>query len=334
MTPRIAGLILAACGALASSAIAHEVRPAYLELRQIGPDSYGVLWKVPALGERMRLGIYVNFPPDVAELSPPVGLYDGEAWIERWRVRRPGGLEGQTITIEGLSETMTDVLVRVERAGGAVQTARLLPHEPGFVVEASPSGWKVSAVYLRLGVAHILLGVDHLVFILALVLLVEGRARLLGAVTSFTIAHSITLAAAALGFVHVPRTPVEACIALSIAFMAAEIVRVRSGSPGLTTRAPWLVAFTFGLLHGLGFAGALSEIGLPAEAITLGLLFFNLGVELGQIAFIATVLVAAAACRRLPLSAPSWGRRLVPYAIGTVGMFWVVQRTALFWGPG
>jgi len=323
-------LVVACCGVLTPKVEAHEVRPAYLELRQTGPDTYDVLWKVPARGEDLRLGIYVHFPDDTRQVSQPVArLVDG-ASLERWRIQRTGGLDGQTITIDGLAATRIDVLARFERMDGETQTTRVMPDAPSFLVEATPSGWNVSATYLVLGIEHILLGVDHLLFVLALVLLVKGWKRLLGTVTAFTVAHSITLAAATLGFVHAPGPPVEACIALSIVFVAAEIVRERQGQPGLTVRAPWVVAFTFGLLHGLGFAGALSQVGLPQQAIPLALLFFNGGVELGQLAFIGVVLGLLAGINRLPLRWPAWGWRLAPYSIGAVAMFWVIQRTTLF----
>jgi len=309
---------------------AHEVRPAYLELRQTAADSYDVLWKVPARGENLRLGIYVHLPDDVKELTPPVALVEDGAYLERWKVQRPGGLDGQTIKIGGLSSTKIDVLARIERENGVTQTTRVTPDAPAFVVEATPSNWRVSATYLGLGIEHILLGIDHLLFVLALVLLVKGWKRLVGTITAFTVAHSLTLAAATLGFVHLPGPPVEACIALSIVFVAAEIVRGRQGQPGLTARAPWVVAFSFGLLHGLGFASALSEVGLPQQAIPLALLFFNVGVELGQLAFIGVVLGIMAGINRLPVRSPAWGWRLVPYSIGAVAMFWVIQRTTSF----
>ena len=321
--------MLAAFGALAPNALGHEVRPAYLELRQTAPDTYDVLWKVPARGDR-RLGIYVRFPGDARNLSKPEGTFSGDAYLERWRIQRAGGLENQTIQIDGLAGTKIDVLVRMENADGVTQTTRLLPASPSFTVEAAPSPWRVSATYLVLGIEHILLGVDHLFFVLALVLLVKGWKRLVGTITAFTVAHSITLAAATLGFVHVPGPPVEACIALSIVFVAAEIIRGRHGKPGFTERAPWVVAFTFGLLHGLGFAGALNEVGLPAQAIPLALLFFNVGVEIGQLAFIALVLGPATAMLRLSGHVPAWGWRVVPYAIGSVAMFWTIQRTVAF----
>ena len=254
----------------------------------------------------------------------------GNAYIERSRIRGPDALVGSTIHIDGLKTTLTDVLVRIERADGATQVARLMPESPSLIVEASPSPWRVSWTYLVLGVEHILLGIDHLLFVLALVLLVRGWRRLVGTITSFTVAHSITLALATLGFVHVPGPPVEACIALSIVFVAAEIIRSRQGSPGLTERAPWLIAFTFGLLHGLGFAGALSEVGLPQHAIPLALLFFNVAVELGQLAFVIIVLLILAVAARSPWRAPDWAWRVAPYTIGSVAMFWVIERAGGF----
>ncbi|MCI0540743.1 MAG: HupE/UreJ family protein [Verrucomicrobiales bacterium] len=323
-------LTLVWCAAFAPFASAHEVRPAYLELRQTASDTYDVLWKVPALGDDRRLGIYVRFRSEAKELSERRGFFSNNAYLERSRIQLPGGLDGQTIHIDGLAATKIDVLARIERTDGVTQTARLLPDSPSFMVDATPSGWRVSATYLVLGIEHILLGIDHLLFVLALVLLVKGWKRLVVTITAFTVAHSITLAAATLGFVHVPGPPVEACIALSIVFVAAEIVRGGQGKPGLTERAPWAVAFTFGLLHGLGFAGALSEVGLPQQAIPLALLFFNVGVEFGQLAFIAIVLGLAAMAHHLPIRASAWGWRFMPYAIGSVAMFWVIQRTTGF----
>jgi hydrogenase/urease accessory protein HupE len=179
-------------------------------------------------------------------------------------------------------------------------------------------------------VEHILLGVDHLLFVLALILIARNTRELIKAITAFTVAHSITLAGATLGFVHVPPKPVEAAIALSIAFVALEIVRARDGEPGIAARAPWLVAFAFGLLHGFGFAGALSEIGLPAGHIPVALLFFNVGVEIGQLLFVAVVLSLAALVRlgRRPL--PQWSALIPPYLIGSLAMFWVIQRASVF----
>jgi len=323
-------LVLVCCWSLVPAAQAHEVRPAYLEIRQASGDTYDVLWKVPAAGENLRLGVYVRFPEDTKQLTGPYGMFADGAYLERSRVQLSGGLAGQTIRIDGLAATRIDVLARVDHGNGLVQTTRILPDTPQFIVEATPTAWRVSLTYLGLGVEHILLGIDHLLFVLALLLLVKGWKRLLGTVTAFTLAHSITLAAATLGFVHVPGPPVEACIALSIVFVAAETVHGHQGRPRLTERAPWVVSFTFGLLHGLGFASALNAVGLPQQAIPLALLFFNMGVEIGQLAFIGVVLTIMAAARQLPLRGPVWGWRLAPYAIGAVAMFWAIQRTTGF----
>ncbi|MGE0639925.1 MAG: HupE/UreJ family protein [Thermoanaerobaculia bacterium] len=316
------------CGATESRA--HEVRPAYLEVRRTAADTYDVLWKVPAAGDDLRLGIYVRFPDDVEILGEPRALFADGGYLERSRVRLPGGLAGRTIRFDGLEATPIDVLARIDLGGGVVQTLRILPDRPELTIEAAPGAWRVSRTYLALGVEHILLGVDHLLFVLALILLVDGWKRLVGTISAFTAAHSLTLAAATLGFVHVPGPPVEAAIALSIVFVAAEIVHGREGRPGLTARAPWIVAFTFGLLHGLGFAGALSQVGLPQQAIPLALLFFNLGVELGQLAFVAVVLALLALGRRMPVRGPAWSWRIAPYAIGSLAMFWVIQRALAF----
>lgn len=313
----------------AARAGAHEVRPAYLELRQTSAETFDVIWKVPARGD-LRLGIYAQLPPDCESTTERAGMFADGAYIERWSVRHPGALVGEAIEIVGLQTTLTDVLVRITRMDGATQVERLTPSSPSMIVARTPSVWNVAWTYLALGVEHILLGVDHLLFVLALLLLIQGWKRILGTVTAFTVAHSVTLALATLGVVHVPAAPVEAIIALSIVFVASEIVRGVNGRPGVAQRSPWIVAFTFGLLHGLGFAGALRDIGLPPNAIPLALFQFNIGVELGQLMFIAAVILIWSALRRLPLT-PSNRWRLAPaYLIGAVAMYWVLERIARF----
>ena len=207
----------------------------------------------------------LRLPDGTSDVAPPQARFSGGAYIERRTIRRHGGLAGQTIAIEGLSRTSTDVLVRIESLGGATQTERLSPTKTTFVVQAAPGAWEVATTYLRLGIEHILFGFDHLLFVLALVILVRDWRRVALTVTAFTVAHSITLAAATLGLVDVPGPPLEAAIALSIVLVAVEIVNARRGRPALTARWPWLVAFCFGLLHGFGFAGALAEVGLPSS---------------------------------------------------------------------
>jgi hydrogenase/urease accessory protein HupE len=319
------------CFLLGTGAVHADVfRPAYLELRQRDAESYDVLWKVPAQGEALRLGIQVRFPPDTRNVTTPRGVFSAGAYLERWTVQRVGGLAGQTIRIEGLPGSITDVLARLERVDGSSQVARLQPAQPSFIVEAAASTFDVARSYLVLGIEHILGGIDHLLFVLALLLIVRGWRRVIITITAFTIAHSITLATATLGFVRVPQPPVEAAIALSIVFVAAEIVHGLLGRPGLTARAPWIVALTFGLLHGFGFAGALAEVGLPQHAIPVALLFFNVGVEIGQLLFVGAVAVVALLLRSVRIAWPRWAELIPAYGIGVVAMFWVIQRIADF----
>jgi hypothetical protein len=205
-----------------------------------------------------------------------------------------------------------------------------MPSAPRFTVTAASGSLGVARTYVGLGVEHILFGVDHLLFVLALLILVPSGRLLLWTITSFTLAHSLTLAAATLGWVAVPPAPVEAAIALSIVFVASEILHARRGRPGLSARRPWLVAFAFGLLHGFGFAGALRELGLPERSIPLALLAFNLGVELGQLVFVAAVLALAAAIARLRIPAVRRWREAAAYGIGTIAAYWLIERLLAF----
>lgn len=308
---------------------AHEVRPAYLDVQERSPGLFDVLLKTPMRGG-LRLALTVRFSGRVEPVSPVVGRRTGDALVQTWRIRAPEGLAGQSIALDGLENTVSDALLRVTFADGRSADHRLTPAAPEATIAASPSRLHVAGTYLFLGIEHILLGFDHLLFVLGLILITSSAGQLVRAITAFTAAHSITLAAAALGFVHVPPKPVEAVIALSIVFLAAEILRARSGRIGLAARAPWLVAFAFGLLHGFGFAGALSEIGMPAGHVPVALLFFNLGVEAGQLLFVAAVLALAALARCLLGPPPRWTARVPPYLIGTLAMAWVIQRVAAF----
>ncbi|MGA8751356.1 MAG: HupE/UreJ family protein [Pseudolabrys sp.] len=336
---RLFTILLLAGALLAPKVQAHEVRPGYLELRQIAADTYDLLFKVPALDEEFRLALYVSLPEGTQDVVAPRSLFTGGAYVERRTIRRDGGFSGHAIGIEGLSATFTDVLVRIEDLAGATQADRLTPSRTSFVIKAGPGSGEIALTYMQLGIEHILFGVDHLLFVLALIILVREWRRVAITVTAFTVAHSITLAAATLGFVHVPSRPVEATIALSIVLVAVEIVNARGGRPSLTARWPWIVAFTFGLLHGFGFAGALSEVGLPQHAIPLALLFFNIGVEFGQLAFVAFVMATAWLLPRAlvylaPVSRSLTRARLdaaAAYAIGTVAAYWLIERTIGFW---
>jgi hydrogenase/urease accessory protein HupE len=306
-----------------SPTLAHEVRPAYLRIQQTGEQTFETMWRVPAKGA-LRLGIYLEMPQQCKVQGDVLSWKDGATFVEQGRWTCPGGLVDTEVVISGIELMMTDALARVERLDGTTQIARLTPTDNSFTVTATESWGEVASTYLALGVEHILLGIDHLLFVLALLLLVPNTRMLIWTITSFTLAHSVTLAVATMGWVNIPQKPVEAVIALSILFVAMEIVHWKQGKPGITRRWPWLVAFTFGLLHGFGFAGALTEIGLPEHAIPLALLFFNLGVEAGQLMFIAAVLLVWAGLRRMTW--PDWAWRVPVYAIGSLAAFWTIDR--------
>lgn len=326
----VAGLtLLAAVGLWVSTSAAHEVRPSYLELTEVRDGEFNVLFKTPMRGD-LRLALAPAFSGETEPLVPIMTRATGDASVQTWRIKAVEPLRGQKVGIVGLENTMTDALVRVAFLDGSAWVRRLTPQEPSAAIPARQSGWSVAGLYLKLGIEHILLGIDHLLFVLALLIVARETWLLIKTVTAFTIAHSITLALATLGYVHVPSAPVEAVIALSIVFVAREIIRVQQGEAGLTARLPWLVAFTFGLLHGLGFAGALSEVGLPEGNIPLALLFFNIGVEIGQLLFIGAVLAVIALVRRIRIVWPRWADVAPAYAIGSVATFWVIERVSGF----
>ncbi|MBR0791901.1 HupE/UreJ family protein [Bradyrhizobium manausense] len=308
---------------------AHEVRPSYLEVREKRPGEFDVLFKTPMRGE-LRLALATTFSGRAEDLTPMTTRATVDAAVQTWRFRALDPLRGQTVRIDGLQNTMTDALVRVVFSDGTTWVRRLTPQEPAATIPAQQSGWSVAGIYLKLGVEHILFGIDHLLFVLALLIITRGTWLLVKTVTAFTAAHSITLALATLGYVHVPSAPVEATIALSIVFVAAEIVRLQRGQEGLAARAPWLIAFAFGLLHGFGFAGALSEIGLPEGHVPVALLFFNIGVEIGQLLFIATALCLSALFLRFHSGRARVASVAAAYAIGSVAMFWVIERVVAF----
>jgi hydrogenase/urease accessory protein HupE len=331
---RLVAIFLLASVIIVPTTSAHEARPAYLEIKEASPNQFSVLWRTPVLAG-MRLPVVLTMPGDVKDLKEPVVQELADSLLERrWIDAGATGLAGKRIEFRGLQVTITDVLVRVELLDGRAWTMIAHPSQPWFELAGAPSKLHVAGAYLRLGIEHIWSGIDHLLFILGLMILVKGTRRLVATVTAFTVAHSITLAGATLGFVHVPQQPVEACIALSIVFVASEIIHARQGWQGLTERWPWIVAFTFGLLHGFGFAGALNAVGLPQTAIPVALLFFNVGVEVGQLLFIAAILSVMALgrwlIRRAAIPQPTWAWRVAPYSIGGVAAFWVIQRVAGF----
>jgi len=328
------GILLLAAGLpllQAAPARAHEVRPGFLELRETGPETYSLLWKKPTGGE-VEIQIAPVIPEDCRLATPDRQQLSPGAMIVRGTLTCPGGLAGKTIAIAGLEATLTDVLVRLHHADGRLESHLLRPATPSVTLGGVTSTWERALSYLQLGVQHILLGVDHLLFVLGLLLVVEGRWTLLKTITSFTLAHSITLAIATLGYASAPLPALNAAIALSILFLGPEIVRVWRGETSLTIRHPWMVAFAFGLLHGFGFASGLTAMGLPRAEIPLALLLFNMGVEIGQVAFVLLIVLLERSFRVLEVRWPRLVEQLPGYAVGTLGAYWTIQRTLVLLG--
>jgi hydrogenase/urease accessory protein HupE len=325
------GLLLQVAGVLAR---ADEMRPAYLEIRETSEDIYDVILKVPARGPDKRLALYARFPEDCKILTPAKQTFTGTAFVERSTISREGGLAGAEISIDGLASTTTDALVRIQNLEGNSQTSRLSPTSPSMVVTAAPTSFDVAKTYTILGIQHILEGFDHLLFVLCLMIVAGINRKLLITITGFTIAHSVTLALSTLGIFNIPRPPVEAVIALSIVFLATEIAR--GNRAGLTYRYPVAVSMSFGLLHGFGFAAVLGEIGLPQNEIPTSLLFFNVGVEIGQLLFIAALLILAGVATLLSRAiagrspSPALWQPAAAYLIGTVATYWTIDRIAGF----
>ncbi len=313
------------------NANAHEIRPGLLDIKERETGWFEILWKVPTRGEE-PLAIVPILPDSLQLLGLPSVERVPGARVERAAYKSNGEpLTGKTIVIDGLSAQQTDVMLNIELKSGIMYSAILRPGSPEFTIPLAPSRFEVAGSYWRMGTTHILEGIDHLLFVLALMLLVSGHWKLFRTITAFTIAHSISLGLATLGFINMPSRPTEAVIALSIMFLAVEIIHSRQGKISLTEKYPWMIAFVFGLFHGLGFAGALTEIGLPQSAIPLALLMFNVGVESGQLLFIFTVLIALFVLKKLKLTpATPWVYKFPPYAIGSVAAFWCIQRVSAF----
>ena len=315
----------------ARGAVAHESRPGFLELRERRDGTYSFLWKKPSGGE---VEIYIApIVPDRCRLvtSGQQQLTPG-ALVVRGTMTCEGGLHGKTLAIDGLQATISDVIIRIHHADGRLESHLLKPQNPAVTMGAETTGWQRSLSYARLGVEHILLGVDHLLFVLGLLLIVGDRWMLLKTITSFTLAHSITLAIATLGYASAPLPPLNASIALSILFLGPEIVRRWRGETSFTIRHPWVVAFAFGLLHGFGFASGLTTMGLPQVEVPMALLLFNIGVEIGQLFFVGLILALERAFRILEIRWPRFMEALPGYAVGSLGAYWTIQRTLVLLG--
>ena len=310
-------------------ASAHEVRPAYLGIKQITDSTYQVLWKIPALGD-MVPKVKPILSDDWAKGKVDSRKIPGAVKHE-WEFVATNGIKGSEIRVDGLSKTIMDVLINIELLNGEQYSQIIKPDRPFYTIPMEPSNWEVIQTYLLLGIDHILLGIDHLLFVLALVFVTRGKWKIIKTVTAFTIAHSITLSLAALNLVRIPIPPVEAIIALSIVFLAREILLHEEGKESLTYRQPWIVAFAFGLLHGFGFASALSETGLPQSAIPLALAFFNIGVEIGQVAFVILILLLEYILKSSNWTMPLWVKKSPVYLIGGMSFYWLFDRIMGFW---
>ena len=312
---------------------AHEIRPAYLEIKQTAPDRFSLLWRTP-ITAGMRLPIVLTIPGARNLKSPTIEEFSDSIVERRWIDVGPKGLAGEHIEFLGLQLTITDVLVRVQMLDGREWTTIARPSQPWVEIGASQTWLDVAGTYIVEGIRHILFGVDHMLFVLGLLLIVKNRWMLLKTVSAFTVAHSITLAVATLGYAEVPALPLNAAIALSILFLGPEIVRSWRGETGFTIDHPWVVAFAFGLLHGFGFASVLTSAGLPRHELPLALVSFNVGVELGQVGFIGIILALESSFRVLEVRWPRWVHLLPGYTVGSLGAFWTVQRLALLFAGG
>lgn len=327
-------VVLLAMLAWAAAAGAHSFEPALLDLRERDPGVFDVVWRPPG---KESGAVMPGVPPLVPRLPAGCRTLADLGASDEWTAFRvdcgSGRLRGATIAVPGILGSRVDAIVRIGWNDGHAASGVLRPDSEEFVVPEGGEGivglgapWRtVAARYVALGVEHILHGYDHVLFVIGLFLLVGATRVLVATVSAFTVAHSLTLAAAVLGLVAVPTAPVEALIAASIVLLARELVRPADAEPTLTGRYPWAVAFAFGLLHGLGFAGALAETGVPADQIPLALVMFNVGVELGQLAIVVALSVGAALLR--PVTAGRvWLRWAPAYAMGTVAFAWMIER--------
>ncbi|MEO9461516.1 MAG: HupE/UreJ family protein [Marinomonas sp.] len=306
---------------------ADEIRPFAIELRELDAEKWALSWKQPLTAGADKSLAIPQVPENCAFVGDPVSREADLALIGNARLSCDGALGGQVFALPQLTGN-ADALLRVTPLDGEAQSYRLTAGEPSAQLLEKQSTWDVARDYFIIGMEHILAGWDHLLFVIALVLLVAGGWSVVKAATAFTIAHSITLAATVMGFTGLPQAPVEALIALSIVFLAVELARGFSGGfeDTWTRRYPWAVAFGFGLLHGFGFAGALREIGLPQGELATALLTFNLGVEAGQLLVIAAVFTLRAGIQKFAPSAEARALTITTYGIGIIASYWLIDR--------
>ena len=322
-------VLLVLCAVLKGESFAHESQPGLLEIRQLGHNRYKVIWRAPIYYGRPHPA-RLQLPDNWQTIGEPTVRQLPDSALHHRIVKVEGAsINGSVIRFPGLEATITDVFVRISRLDGSQSTLIVRPTRPFAELRGERPWYVSSGEYVGMGFYHILLGVDHLLFVLGLLIIVQGRRMLIKTITAFTVAHSITLAIATLGYASVPGPPLNAAIALSILFLGPEIVRVWRGETSFTIRHPWVVAFGFGLLHGFGFASGLSTVGMPTAEIPLALLMFNVGVELGQIVFVVLILLIYRSLKVLAFRWPRWVDFIPGYAIGSLGAFWTIQRAAM-----
>ena len=308
---------------------ADELRPAYIELNQISQGEWDILWKASSQSPLSEAQIIL---PDICTAQGETQKrFEQNNIITHFSMMCDGDIFNQSIGLNGLQFSNSDALVRISYLEGEIQILRLTPHNYFTIIESKHQNLitNVASAYIVLGFEHILEGYDHLLFVLALVLLIQSQRLIAWTVTAFTLAHSITLAGTTLGYLSLPSQPVETVIALSILFLALEIVAAIKGTAEkqrLSERYPWMVAFLFGLLHGFGFAGALAEIGLPQNDVPLALLTFNLGVELGQLLIVIIALIILRIIEIFKPQAIKPVKLILAYAIGIIATYWFIER--------
>jgi len=319
-------VLIGYCALLHTPAVsAHEVRPSFLSMEETANNQFSVLWKRPVKKWTVP-DINPVFPDNCQLAFNKFVEITAAAKIQRGTLTcNDKGMDQGVIRITGLETTLIDVLVRIQLLNGDT-VQRVIKRDKPYLVLAQAKGVPI-ADYITLGFEHIMGGIDHLLFVLALMLIVPGMLALLKTITAFTLAHSITLGLATLGFVNLSAPPVEACIALSIILMAAHALYLKKGKTTLSSGKPWVMAFLFGLLHGLGFAGALNDVGLPEGDIPLALLLFNVGIELGQIAFVLAVAACVYFIKKLTRTQPQTMFTTTAYGIGSMGVYWFIQNS-------
>jgi len=310
----------------------HESQPGTIDIVELGPARYKITWRAPIYYGKPHPAQLI-LPDGWKTVSQPTQIRrQNDILFERTVSTGGKSIDGQVIRLAGLESTITNVFVKIKRADGSQVTTLLSPTQPSTVLRGDRTWYVNAREYLILGFHHILRGVDHLLFVLGLMLIVSSGTMLFKTITSFTVAHSITLGIATLGYAHAPLPPLNAAIALSILFLGPEIVRVRKGQTSLTIRFPWVIAFGFGLLHGFGFATGLSTAGMPKGELPWALFSFNVGVELGQLLFVFFALSLVWAFRVLHVRWPRWVLWLPAYTVGSLGAYWTIQRTTMLWG--